>query len=279
MDPTSFDELRPGTYDVQAARARHVGERRARLAQLPVAARLRRPAVRRPRRQGRRARALPGVQRLAHRGVVRRRTRPLHPARDPADLGPAGARRRSAPRRRTRAATRSRSPRTPCRSVCPSLHTDHWDPFWKACSDLGHDRQHAHRLVVEARDHRARRRADRRDDHAAADEHRAGRGRPHLLAGVQEVPRRHGRAVRGRHRLDPLLPRAHRPHVHDAQGVDVRRLRRQAAEPGVHGARDPLLHRGRLRRPHTRARSAPTASASRPTTRTATRSGPTRPSA
>ena len=58
-----------------------------------------------------------------------------------------------------------------------------------------------------------RRRADRRDDRAAADEHRAGRRRPHPLAGVQEVPRRDGRALRGRDRLDPVLPRAPRPHA------------------------------------------------------------------
>ena len=141
------------------------------------------------RRQGRRARAVPRVQRLAHRRVVRRRARALHPARDPADLGPGGARATRCAASRRRAATRSRSPRTPSRSACPSLHSDHWDPFWKACSDDGHRRVHAHRLVGQARDHRARR-ADRRDDHAAADEHRAGRGRPHPLAGVPQVPRR-----------------------------------------------------------------------------------------
>ena len=74
-------------------------------------------------------------------------------------------------------------PENPVPLGLPSLHTDHWDPFWQACSDEG--------TIVcmhigssgEARDHRARR-ADRRDDQPAADEHRAGRGRPPLLAGV-----------------------------------------------------------------------------------------------
>ena len=103
-------------------------------------------------------------------------------------------------------------PENPVPLGLPSLHTDHWDPFWKACNDEG--------TVVcmhigssgEARDHRARR-ADRRDDHlqpmnivqAAADV---------LFSPViKKFPDVHDRALRGRHRLDPLLPRAHRPHA------------------------------------------------------------------
>ena len=53
----------------------------------------------------------------------------------------------------------------------------------------GDDPQHPPRLVGPARGHRARR-ADRRDDHAAADEHLRGRGRPRVVARVQGVPRR-----------------------------------------------------------------------------------------
>ena len=71
---------------------------------------------------------------------------------------------------------------------CPSFHSDHWDPFWQACSRRGHGRLPAHRLVVAAGDHVGRR-ADRRDDHVAADEHRAGRGRPAVVAGAAQVPR------------------------------------------------------------------------------------------
>ena len=52
----------------------------------------------------------------------------------------------------------------------------------------GHRRLPAHRVVVADRHDRGRR-ADRRDDHAAADQHRAGRGRPAVVAGVPEVPR------------------------------------------------------------------------------------------
>ena len=65
----------------------------------------------------------------------------------------------------------------------------------------------AHRLVVAAHDHVGRG-ADQRDDHAAADEHRAGGGRHPVVAGDDRVPRRALRPVRGRHRLDPVLPRA-----------------------------------------------------------------------
>ena len=71
----------------------------------------------------------------------------------------------------------------------------------------GGRRLHAHRLVEPAGDHRGRR-ADQRDDHPAADEPRAGGGRPGLEPGAAEVPRPALRHVRGRHRLDPVLPRA-----------------------------------------------------------------------
>ncbi len=70
----------------------------------------------------------------------------------------------------------------------PSFHSDHWDPFWQACRDEERRRVPAHRLVVAARDHGPRR-PDRLPDHADADEHRPGRGRPRLVAGAAEVPR------------------------------------------------------------------------------------------
>ena len=37
----------------------------------------------------------------------------------------------------------------------PSVHTDHWDPFWKACSRRGGRRVHAHRLLLGDGDHLA----------------------------------------------------------------------------------------------------------------------------
>ena len=68
-------------------------------------------------------------------------------------------------------------PENPVPLGLPSLHTDHWDPFWQACNDEGTIVNMHIGSSGEARDHRAGR-AGRRDDHAAADEHRAGRGRP-----------------------------------------------------------------------------------------------------
>ena len=49
----------------------------------------------------------------------------------------------------------------PAKLKLPSFHSDHWDPFWSACSRRGDDRLPAHRVVVVAGGDR-RRRADRR---------------------------------------------------------------------------------------------------------------------
>ena len=157
MDPTSFDELRPGTYDVQRARARHVGQRPARLAQLPVAARLRRPAVRRARRQGRRARARASAYNDWHIdewcGAAPDRFIPLAipPIWDPEAL--ADEVRRVA-KKGCHAIT---FPENPVPLGLPSLHTDHWDPFWQACSDEGTIVNMHIGSSGQARDHRARR--------------------------------------------------------------------------------------------------------------------------
>ena len=71
--------------------------------------------------QGRRAGDDAGLQRLAHRGVVRHAPRPLHPVLAPGDLGSRGAGRRGAAHRRARAPTRSRSRRTRRSSGWPEL--------------------------------------------------------------------------------------------------------------------------------------------------------------
>ena len=127
-----------------------------------------------------------------------------------------------------------------------------------------------------AGDHRARR-ADRRADHAAADQHRAGRGRPAVVAGAAQVPRPAGRAVRGRHRLDPVLPRARRLDLHPPPRVDRPGLRRPAAERGVPRAHRALLHRRPGRRRPTSTAWTSTTSAGSATTRTRTRPGRSRP--
>ena len=64
-----------------------------------------------------------------------------HPTRHPASSSPwlldPGGRGRRGPRATPRAASKrsSASPRTRSTSGCPSLHTDHWDPFLRACEE------------------------------------------------------------------------------------------------------------------------------------------------
>ena len=117
------------------ARQGHGRQRRARLAVLPVVPAVLRPAVRPHRGQGRRPGDGPGLQRLAHRRVVR------HPSR--AASSRARCRRSGTPRCWP---PRSAAPRAkgghavtfsenPSKLGWPSFHSDHWDPFWQACSD------------------------------------------------------------------------------------------------------------------------------------------------
>ncbi len=185
------------------------------------------------------------------------------------------ARRRCAASR-PRAATRSPSPRTRRRSATRASTTTYWDPLWEACSRRGRRAVDPPRLVGPARGDRARR-ADRRDDHAPADEHLPGGGRPPVVAGPQGVPRPAHRALRGRHRLDPVLPRPARPHLRHAPPLDRPGLRRPAAERGLPRALPHLLHRRPGRASSSATRSASTTSAGSATTRTPTRRGPRPP--
>ena len=131
------------------AHPRHERQRRPRLAQLPVTARLRRPAVRRPRRQGGGARTGAGVQRLAHRRVVRGAPGSVHPARRAHDLGSRNARGRDPPGRR-QGMPRGDVPGEPgaARAAEPALRP--LGPVLGGVRRRGDDRLHAHRLVVEA---------------------------------------------------------------------------------------------------------------------------------
>ena len=93
------------------ARPRHEPQRHPRVDVLPDVHRVRGAALPGGARQGPHAGHGAGLQRLAHRRVGAALPGPVHPARDPADLGPRG---RCAPRSagsRPRAAARS-----PCRS-------------------------------------------------------------------------------------------------------------------------------------------------------------------
>ena len=107
----------------------------------------------------------------------------------------------------------------------PSLHIEPLGPLLDGLRRRGHGRLHAPRLVVPDARHLDRR-AHRRDDQPAAHEHGAGGGRPPVVARAAQV---HGpalRPLRGRHRLDPLRPRAHRLRVPAPPQVDGPGLRR-----------------------------------------------------
>ena len=130
----------------------------------------------------------------------------------------------------------------------PSFHDEYWNPLWKALVRHRHRDERAHRILGPAGDHGTRC-ADGRDDHAAADEHRAGRRGPAVVEADQGVPGPQGRAVRGRNRLDPLLPGARRPHLRDALDLDPPGLQGQAAQRGLPRPLPDLLHQrqGRCR--------------------------------
>ena len=78
IEPTAFDEMRPGCFDVhERIKDMNAGGVLG-LDELPVVPRVQRPAIRRLHRQGAGARRGPRLQRLAHRRVVRFLSGPVH---------------------------------------------------------------------------------------------------------------------------------------------------------------------------------------------------------
>ena len=91
LEPTSFDQLRPGLLRHRRAGEGHGRQRGAGLVVLPLLPPVLRPDLRPDRGQGRGAGHGPGLQRLAHRRVVRDPPGPLHPLPHPGHLGSRGA--------------------------------------------------------------------------------------------------------------------------------------------------------------------------------------------
>ena len=220
---------------------RHERQRRARLDVLPVVPPLVRPGVRRGRGQGPRTHPAQGVQRLARPVVVRQAPGPFHPDGPRAVLGHRPHRRRG---RAPRGAGRARGVvlREPVEARSTESARRALGPVLGGVPGPRDRAVPAHRIVIDHHRHRARR-AVRRDRDAAADEHRRGRGRPRVVADPAQVPEPADRAVRGRRRLAPLLPRQDRPRVPQAVGVDPPGLRRRAAERHLQGADRHVLHR------------------------------------
>ena len=127
----------PGLLRHPRAGPGHERQRRARVDVLPLLRPVLRPALRPDRGQGPRHRHAPGLQRLAHRDLVRRLPGRFIPLRHPAASGTPSSWRPRCGGWRPRAATPSRSRRTRPSSGWPSFHDAHWDPFWSACADEG----------------------------------------------------------------------------------------------------------------------------------------------
>ena len=160
----------------------------------------------------------------------------------------------------------------------PSFHSDHWDPFWRACEDDETVVLHAHRLVVVELAMTVARRADRRADHAAADQHRPDRRRPRLVAGASsKFPGlKFALSEGGIGWIPYFLERTDYTYEHHKAWTRPG-LRRSAPERGVPRAHHHVLHRRRLRVQARRRHRHRHASRGSATTRTPTPRGRTSP--
>ena len=139
MEPTSFDEIRAGCYDIHE-RVRDMDANGV-LGSMcfPSFPNLCGQLFARSKDKDAAPRHPPGVQRLAHRRVVRHVPRAassrstLPPIWDPRGDG----RPRCAACAAKGCHAVSASRRTPRSCKLPSFHADHWDPFWPACCDEG----------------------------------------------------------------------------------------------------------------------------------------------
>ena len=188
VDPTAFDEMRPGCYDVhERVKDMNAGGVLA-SHELPVVPGVLRPAVRR--------RATTRTSRSRSSRPTTTGTSTSGAARTPS----ASSRWRcrccgtpSSARQEIRRVVGEGLPlddvhREPGRARLPELpRPSTGTRCGRALVDEGIDPQRPPRLVGAARGHRARR-ADGRDDHAAADEHLHGGRRPRVVARVQGVP-------------------------------------------------------------------------------------------
>ena len=132
FDPIVVRRDAPGRLRHPRARPRHEPQRHPRVHVLPDLRRLQRrhlPASARTRTSP--SRSLPGLQRLAHRRVVRRVPGPLHPAGDPAGVGPRADGRRGAPGGGEGLPRGHHARAAPHAQGLPSYHNlDYWDPFF-----------------------------------------------------------------------------------------------------------------------------------------------------
>ena len=127
----------------------HGRQRRARITVLPVLPAVLRPALRPDEGQGRRPGHDPGLQRLAHRRVVRDPHGPLHPLPPPRHLGPRGAGRRG-PAHRGQGRARRDLLGEPVQARLAQHPLRLLGPVLEGMQRRGGGGVHAHRLVVGA---------------------------------------------------------------------------------------------------------------------------------
>ena len=205
---------------------------------------------------------------------------PVHPARHRARCGTSTSRSRRSTASARRAAGRSASSRRPHVQGFPSFLSGHWDPMLKAICDenmvLSLHIGAGFEVIQPAR---RRRPIDHLMVLACADQRASPRRTCCSARRCGTFPDLQGRAVRGRHRLDPVLPRPDRPPLPEPDvAARRRRLRRQAAVRGVPRAHPRLLHHRPVRPRCCATGSASTSSPGSATTPTPTRRGRSRPS-
>ena len=205
FNPGAFSELRPGCFDVHE-RVRDMNANGV-LASMcfPTMAGFNARTFTEAADKDPVLRDAPGLQRLAHRRVVCRLPRPVHPAGHRADVG-----RRPGRRKRStgwaEGIPRGQLPRGSPRPGMAELPVRALGPHARGHHRREHGALPAHRGCPRAHPVGAGG-ADRPPDRDPdADDHARGPGSP-LRADVPQVPGAEGGALRGRHRLDPVLPR------------------------------------------------------------------------
>ena len=205
MDPQSFDDMRTGCYDIHdRVKDMNANGMLGSMCFPSFPQFCGQLFARRAEGRAARGRARAGVQRLAHRELVRRVPGPVHPARAPDDVGRRQDGGRSAARRR-QGLPRGHVLREPVHLGYPSIHSGHWDKFFATCEELG--------TVVNVHIGSSSKMVITADDapmdvlitlspinivQAAADFVWSN--------AAQKFPEAEVRAERGWHRLDPLLP-------------------------------------------------------------------------
>ena len=275
MDPTTYCRDAARCLRRPRAGARHEPQRDPCVDVLPVLRRVQRRVLPAQQRQGAGAGHDPGLQRLAHRRVGRRR----YPGRFiPLAIPPVWDPEALADEVRRVAAKGCRAmtmPELPHMQGLPSYHNlDYWTPFFTAASEEQvvmclHIGQGFSAINLRPG------RPDRQHDHPGDPGLDLGGPGSALGSGVQGIPRPEGGLVRGRNRLDPLLPEPVRPALLEPDLAGPR-FRRQAPERHLSGALLGLLRHRSGSPEDPRRSSASTSSPGSATTPTRTRSSPMR---